>query len=332
MQLEKAIKNTISYTFSQSTSDFIHIGYGIDDNFSRCAGTSIISICKNNIDKNFHFHIIGLNISDINKLKFKQLAQQKHINISIYEIDPPFFDKLPTKTNLPIPTYFRFLLPIVLKTIPKIYYIDSDVICLKSLSSFFNIDLDNNIIGAVADDKWINDLQNEKLNLQNHIYFNAGILIIDTLKWNASHITKKLLDVLTSSPEKFSFLDQDALNLVLSKNVKYIDQKYNYNYRNNKNIKLKNNICLLHFVHVPKPWHLSWYICDNINSYNKYLYRNLENLTPWRNLPFTLPKTYKEMRFHSMYLRKNGYYLKAIYWQIKYLIHKILYYITYCAS
>lgn len=91
MQLEKAIKNTISYTFSQSTSDFIHIGYGIDDNFSRCAGTSIISICKNNIDKNFHFHIIGLNISDINKLKFKQLAQQKHINISIYEIDPPFF-------------------------------------------------------------------------------------------------------------------------------------------------------------------------------------------------------------------------------------------------
>ena len=325
MNIEHSIKNTISYIFSKSTQSCIHIGYGIDDNFSRCAGTSIVSICKNNTNKNFHFHIIGLNISNNNKLKFKQLAQQEHINISIYEVNSSFFDKLPTKTHLPIPTYFRFLLPIILKSIPKIYYIDSDVICLQSLSSFFNIDLDNNIIGAVADDKWINDLQNKNLNLQNHIYFNAGILIIDPLKWNTKHITEKLINILTSTPEKFTFLDQDALNLILSKNVKYINSKYNYH--NNRSINSKNDICLLHFVHIPKPWHLSWYFCDNINTYNKYLYRNFENLTPWKNLSFVLPTTYKEMRYHSMYLRKNKYYFKSIYWQIKYIINKITYFI-----
>lgn len=325
MNIDKSIKKIISYTFSQSTSPFIHIGYGIDNNFSRCAGTSIKSICKNNIHKNFHFHIIGLNISNTNKLKFKQLAQQENINISIYEINSSFFNKLPTKTHLPIPTYFRFLLPIILKNIPKVYYIDSDVICLKSLSSFFNINLNNNIIAAVADDKWINDLQNENLKLKDHIYFNAGILIINTLKWNSSHITEKLLNVLISNPDKFKFLDQDALNLILDKNIKYIEQKYNYH--NNKNINFQNDICLLHFVHIPKPWNLSWYVCDNINSYNKNIYINFENLTPWKNSPLTLPGTYKEMRFYSMYLRKNRYYYKSIYWHLKYLINKILYYI-----
>ena len=274
-----SIKNTINYTNIYNSPKMIHIGYGIDNNFARCAGTSIISFCKNNINHIFHFHILSLNLSDINKNFFAQLAKEANINISIYEINSRFFDGLPTKTCLPIPIYFRFLLPIILKDIPKIYYIDSDVICLNNLTDFFNINLGKNIIAAVPDNKDINDLQNLKLELKNHIYFNSGILIIDTMKWNASNITQKSINLLIENPKKYDYPDQDALNLVLHQQVKYIYKKYNY-YNNNK-ISTNDNISLLHFVHIPKPWHLSWYYSHSINPYNKYLYKNFEDTTPW---------------------------------------------------
>lgn len=148
-------------------------------------------------------------------------------------------------------------------------------------------------------------------------------MIIDTQKWNKYNITQKLLNALISNPSKFTLLDQDALNLILQKQIKYINKKYNYHSTNK--ISAKDDIALLHFVHIPKPWHLSWYYSHSINPYNKYLYKNFEDLTPWKGLPFRLPISYKEMRYHSMYLREHKHFSGALYWQIKYLITKIKY-------
>lgn len=46
--LEKSIKNIINYLFLKNTSNIIHIGYSIDNNYIRCCSTSIVSFCKNN--------------------------------------------------------------------------------------------------------------------------------------------------------------------------------------------------------------------------------------------------------------------------------------------
>ena len=99
------------------------------------------------------------------------------------------------------------------------------------------------------------------------------------MKWNTSNITQKSINLLIENPKKYDYPDQDALNLVLHQQVKYIYKKYNY-YNNNK-ISTNDNISLLHFVHIPKPWYLSWYYSHSINPYNKYLYKNFEDTTPW---------------------------------------------------
>ena len=54
-ELLQSIKNTISY-IHHNDNNSIHIGYGIDDNYARCTGTSIASFCINNHTQLFYSH------------------------------------------------------------------------------------------------------------------------------------------------------------------------------------------------------------------------------------------------------------------------------------
>ena len=112
--LKKSIKNVIKYEYIKERKSLLHIGYGIDNNFVRCTGTSIYSFVKNNINEKIAFHIVAHDLSNDSKEKFKILAKDNNINIYIYEIDSSFFKDFPTQFSWPTATYFRFLLPIIL--------------------------------------------------------------------------------------------------------------------------------------------------------------------------------------------------------------------------
>lgn len=73
----------------------------------------------------------------------------------------------------------------------------------------------------------MNTKRNKALNLRNHIYFNAGMLIINITKWNKFNTFTKVLQAIQNEPQKFRYLDQDALNLILTNHIQYLDTKFN---------------------------------------------------------------------------------------------------------
>lgn len=313
------INQKLYYNFSKQNNTFINIGYGIDNNYARCCATSITSFCLNNPTKNFNFHIMAKDLSTTNKKQFEQLAQLYSINIYIYEINIDTLAKLPTQTHLPIATYFRFILPLILDNVDKLFYIDADIICLQNADDFFNINLNDNIIGAVPDLPWMNAKRNKALNLRNHIYFNAGMLIINIAKWNNFNTFAKVLQTIQNEPQKFRYLDQDALNLILTNHIQYLDTKFNCIDINSTEQK---NIILLHFAAHPKPWNIAFSISKICNEFNKNLYQYYENKTPWKNLPLEQPKNYKEMKIYAKALKYNKQYIKSLYWTLKYFLNK----------
>ncbi len=313
------INQKLYYNFSKQNNTFINIGYGIDNNYARCCATSITSFCLNNPTKNFNFHIMAKDLSTTNKKQFEQLAQLYSINIYIYEINIDTLAKLPTQTHLPIATYFRFILPLILDNVDKLFYIDADIICLQNADNFFNINLNDNIIGAVPDLPWMNAKRNKALNLRNHIYFNAGMLIINIAKWNNFNTFAKVLQAIQNEPQKFRYLDQDALNLILTNHIQYLDTKFNCIDINSTEQK---NIILLHFAAHPKPWNIAFSISKICNEFNKNLYQYYENKTPWKNLPLEQPKNYKEMKIYAKALKYNKQYIKSLYWTLKYFLNK----------
>lgn len=326
-QLENSIKNIINYSFLPSTNNIVHIGYGIDNNYCRCCAISICSFCKNNPETNFQFHIMISNLDIHQKQYFQILAKNFSINITIYEIDISFFKQLPSRLSFPLPTYFRFILPLILKDLNKVFYIDADILCLNSANDLFNTDLDSStIIAAVPDTIETATDRNTDLGLTSHIYFNAGVLLIDIQKWNKFNIFDKLIKEILNNPKKFYMLDQDALNLILTQKIHYLPKKFNYFngfYPWNKNIIANKEIILLHFTSSPKPWDLGWEVSPMSNEYNRELYKSYENYTPWKNSLPVYPKHYRRLRIYAKDLYHHGYYLKSFKYYFAYLLAKL---------
>ena len=322
IDMEKSIENIVEYRYSKKiVENVVHIGYGIDENFTRCTATSIASFCINNPDEKFVFHLIADNFSKTSMEKFKLLAKQYNIDIIIYEIDIKYLIrfKLPTKKQWPLSTYFRFIFPFVLKDVEKFFYIDADIICLRKAKDLLHIDLEDKIIGAVKGSDWGNKYRNEAFGLKDHIYFNAGMIVMDINKWNKYDVFQKIIDNITKNPDLFELLDQDALNLVLTKKVKYLKAEYNwFNHMNTDLSKFNcNDVVLLHFTASPKPWNLEWYVSPICNKFNKDLYKDIENMTPWKDTKLIEPKNIDEVKRYIKLSLKHFMIIEAVKWSFK---------------
>lgn len=289
---ERIVKNIIEYRYLHDTLNIINIAYGIDDNYARCIATSIASFCMNNNNKNFCFYIIATNLSNETKKNLNVLAKNLNIDVVIYEIDNKFFKDMPTVHVVSLAAYFRILLPIIVYNVDILFYIDADIICLKDASEFFDIKLKENIIAAIPDNEKMNRKRNDSLKLKNHVYFNSGVLIIDVKKWNKNKISNRIVTVINKYKDVIKYEDQDALNMVLSKKVRYISKKFNC--INLKDIDVRE-IVLLHFANHPKPWNRFWFLNVINNEFTKNLYSKYEEMTPWKNCPLENKANLKNM-------------------------------------
>lgn len=316
-QLLKAVENHIVFVGKKENhinKDALHIGYGIDNNYARCMGASIASICENNKEENFVFHVLASKLNSENINKIKQLAEDFSVIINIYHINENAFKLLPTQEHLPVSTYYRFILPMLLQ-VSKVLYIDADIICMGSINSLFTNDMGENIISAVPDIEPLASKRNTVLKLKNHIYFNAGVLLIDVEKWNDYDVVSKVMEALASDPKRFRYLDQDALNLILIGKIHYLDRKYNCL---NTPDMMRQGIVFLHFAAHPKPWNIAWPISKACNDFTKDIYAQYEQLTPWQDYLPVLPTNYKEMKNYAKCLLKQGDYLQGVQWYIRY--------------
>lgn len=282
MNERNILNNIIEYKYLTEEKDLIHIGYGIDNNYVRCTATSMLSFYLNNNDRNFSFYIVTDKLLDENKEKFKCLAKKYKFNVSIYEIKQDFFKSLPKREYWSIAMYFRFILPIILKNIKTLFYVDADTLCLKSCNELFDINLENNVIGAVLDIKRVRKKREQALKLKKNSYFNSGVLAINIQEWNKLNLLEKTINVISKEPRKFKYPDQDALNFLLKDKVQYLSNSFNCI---DINVLDEKSIAIIHFANHPKPWSEKWNINIIYNSFTKDLYSFYEEKTPWKEMP-----------------------------------------------
>ena len=146
---EHAVKNKINLARDDKKSDF-YIAFGISKAFTYPVGVLITSILKNNKDIKISFHIF---------------------------IDNKIDDK-----EFTVAAYYRFAIPYQLKDLTNEYlYIDADMVAIRDLKDYLNIDLKDNI-AAVVDDFILDKKGNPILLADNKKYFNSGMMYIDLKK------------------------------------------------------------------------------------------------------------------------------------------------------
>lgn len=310
--------NTIVKASSDNIST-LHIALGFDNNYAMPAGIAILSVIQNTLSYNLHFHLFINQVSDSNIEKFRELETKKNVTITLYSINNNFV--INPKTLVlhitTVSTCIRFIIPEILSSITdKLIYLDSDVICLQSLSRLAEYNIDNYIAGVIPDTK---DMQQEiktMYNIDSAQYFNAGVLLINTKKWNELHISEKAFNLINDG-NIYKYADQDVLNILFEHKTYLLPIKYNTKIKISTDAHQEKSIkpytVILHYISQNKPWY---------KVYRSKIFKHYFNNSPWRNNPRPLSDNSSSIRNYAKYLIRLHKYMAAFYYYIVYLKYK----------
>lgn len=176
--------------------------------------------------------------------------------------------------------YYRILAPYILKHYNRAIVMDCDIIMKADIAELFQIDLHKKVAGIVPDVVWHgfflglpSDIKRKKLEdfpIEDPLhYVNTGVILFDLVKYRTKYSMDYVLNFAQS--RKFEIQEQDALNLMLEKDIFYLPIEWNVYLMVNEYIKTaiddfapakekkayyfaRENAKILHWAAQPKPW------------------------------------------------------------------------------
>lgn len=218
-----------------NSNEVLNVLFSSNDDFCPYLGVSLYSFLKYNSDEfeRINIYIFDDNIGEGNKGKLNQISSQFNQELSfikVSDIESRFGNKLNSMEKEGISsltTYNRLFASSILRDVDKLLYLDADSLILGSFKSLWEMDLEDNYIGAV-EDLFSIDIIKESIGMNSSQgYINAGFLLINLKKWRESNIEEKFLDFQRITQDKFIFHDQGIINGVCKDNILYLHPKYN---------------------------------------------------------------------------------------------------------
>lgn len=274
--------------------DAITLVFAGDDNYIEPLSVALTSV-NMNTKTPVEVFILTEGFSDKNTYFIRQLDDKlANINVRIQSINADVFEMFPINERWSKSIYFRYLIPELLPLKKRALYIDGDTLIFNDLSDFFNSDLENSVIAGVSDFEESQFLE-KPLFKQHTFYINSGVLLMDLEKFRDLKLTRELFKATDIYKNEFTHYDQDAINFVLKERIKPLSIKYNAQHK----IHIPFNKVIYHYSGTEKPWKKR-----NLSHYEWYKYQTYRNAL-LKNAPFPT-KDY-----------------------LKYLVDKILYYLTF---
>lgn len=310
MDLTSVLRDEIVFGAPASSANAMHIAFGIDANYVQPIGVAMMSILAH--DSDVVFHVFSECVpDDFDAGCYRQLMAQHHSRCEWHVIDPSLFAHFDTTHYLSIATYYRFIGGEYLyERTPRFLYLDADAYCLATMRPMYERSFaEGKHLAAVPDVA----LTSAHLGYDD-LYFNAGVLLVDTHYWREQHVSDRALELLNT--QHYDLFDQDALNVLYRDHVEWLDARYNFRALDDE--RYPDGTTIVHYMGKHKPWK-AWYWCSGSNLWEQY-----RQQTPWAARPLcTLPSTPSEHRFMSDLCFHRGQWLSGIGWYAKYLRLKL---------
>lgn len=279
----------------------VHVAYGCDERYVFPVGISITSILKYNKNVVFHIFVDSVREKDIKRIK--RTMEVAQTACYIYYLDSEILKKLYQNPFWGWATYIRLVAAKELgKSLDKVLYLDADTLCMSKIEDLFKSDMKQKIVGAAEDvfsDIQIKQEIMKKLSVTEN-YFNAGILLIDLIKWQKNRISEKAFEMLLNDPDKFkSAPDQNVLNYLLENNVLWLNRNVNVI---GKTILDCDNPIFIHFTG-PKPW-TDYYNSETSKAIDAE-YNNTYLTSAWSDEPYWKPSNAFQYRQQFKRYRKE---------------------------
>lgn len=271
----------------------IHLVSAADSKFAPGLITALGSAVASSSGRfNYHICVIdgGLTGEDWAQLEscLSRVEAIKGIQVSLARIQATELSNsdMPTRRGSQL-TYSRLSIPCFLK-VPKLVYIDSDLLCFRGIEDFWT-SLDHHLLVAARDPLGTirrDSFVRRRLPSPKHglAYFNAGIIGINCERWRMPENQLKIKTLLPFAGQ-FKYADQSLLNCAFYDEWQEVPAINNQvlSLRNCANFDTVDPAANFHYVGGQKPWLKS----------NSSIYRHPANLLfdrTWEWLSGTKPK------------------------------------------
>jgi lipopolysaccharide biosynthesis glycosyltransferase len=244
------------------------------------------------------FYVLTDEISRASARLIERSLPRHAARIDWIPIDLRPYKDFRTLPNISRATFARLLLPeVIAETVPRVLYLDSDVLVLDDLQPLVQTSLEGAVVGAVPDalDASLKRNPGRAANMPLvRDYFNAGVLLIDLDRWRSRRVSSRACEYLVASPQT-RLADQDALNVACDGQWKLLDQKWNFQgHRTTDILALDASQMpkIVHFITRRKPWKpssvsLNARLYDDIRSRTLFRRSKRQILLDWLVASFT---------------------------------------------
>lgn len=216
--------------------NYITLVTGCSNEYAPYLSVCLQSLVQNAQDKNnYDIIVLESKISEKNKEILKKQIEKTNIKLRFFNPTHLISNyNLKCGSNWSIETYFKLVVPDVLKNFDKIIYTDVDIIFQKDIENLFKTNVQYGIAAAIEINyipqyyKYdeIKKHLHEEINLDTpYQYHNAGVLVMDLKYFRENDLTRKLLEI--ASKKIYKFLEQDILNMYFKNKITKLDEKWN---------------------------------------------------------------------------------------------------------
>lgn len=315
--------------------DAWHIAFTGTANYVCWIGVTMTSIMQHNPNQKIQFYLLVDDLEKVDDGRLHQFIERWSglASIIVFYMNDDYLGNLAKIDRYKIngkyvcAFLYRFFVADVLNgETDRVLYLDGDIVCNGSLSSYMNMELGNHIVVGAEDIKGPQYAKHYGMKTQ---YFNAGVMLINVNAWNTYHAREKCLGYMKEAMEKHIKLpcaDQDALNVMLTPHVLFVSHRFNMPYRLVRASFFKKKIVnenpmtasLIHFIGAIKPW----------TTYNQSVpivkvWADAKADSPWKDVPLHKPESQKALHQAAKDARERGAYGDMFSWYGKFLKSKV---------
>ncbi len=265
---------------------------------------TIQSILENSTINNYYdILVLHTDISEENRRKIS-MQSKNYNNVSIRFINVSgFIDNYNFYIHMHFTseTYYRLLIPDLLKEYHKVIYLDCDLVVNEDIANLYKINIDGYLLAGTRDADVAGLYNRKDIPRKNYMekelglkkpydYFQAGVVLFNIQEFRKKFKVQDLLEAAGS--KNWEFVDQDLLNVYCQGKVKFIDMSWNVlinwmdsNWSRIRTIKYgpanvveeyfkaRINPKIVHYAGYVKPWENTE--CDMADFFWKYARKSI---------------------------------------------------------
>lgn len=309
-----------------SSENKIPIFFSTNDNYAKHVCVAIASILDNSKSE-FYFCILTSGLCEESKNAIVQTAAGN--TVEFISIDRRDFENFNVLTaHISIETCYRYMVADLKPEFDKAIYLDCDLIVLDDIKKMFDTDIDG--FYAACSDEILKTSYYKNLGLSR--YFNAGVLLLNCALMRRDNITEQLVRKTADLSGKLKYLDQDVLNIVFSKKLKFSHMRWNATnpiFRKSAKVKFlkkiakeaRDNPAIVHFSGPDKPWKIPCGMLAHPYAAAYFYYLSKTPYAAWEKEVFD---NFNPLKTALWYWRRHLlFFLRPTFWKMQILRSKI---------